>query len=475
MSSFFKNVSFTFASNLICTLISVLVTFILPKGISVENYGYFQLYFFYINYTGFLHFGWADGLFLRHGGTYYESLNKDVFGSQFKIYWIIEILISLIFCFAALYLADGPQRTKVFLLIGASIAFNLPKTYLQYLLQATNRIKEYATLITLERVVFGLFVFVIVCFGEDSFTLAIAADLFGKLIALIYAIFHCRDLLTSRFILDKRIINEIVSNINVGSKLMLANIASLLIIGIVRWAIDQKWDVSTFGKISLTLSISNVMMIFVRSVSMVMLPTLRRIDGQKYATIYNDIKVILFAFMFGGLLIYYPLNVVLLIWLPNYADSLKYMAILFPLCVFEGKLSILVEMYLKTMRLEKKILVSNIVTLVFSVIATIVSVFILENLTIAVMCMLAIFAFRTTLGEYLLSKNLDINFYRNIVVEMVLVVVFICSSWLVGGIKGLLIYCGAYAVFLFVYHKKIATVIKERVLKKSSAEILSQK
>ena len=475
MSSFFKNVSFTFASNLICTLISVLVTFILPKGISVENYGYFQLYFFYINYTGFLHFGWADGLFLRHGGAYYESLNKDVFGSQFKIYWIIEILISLIFCFAALYLADGPQRTKVFLLIGASIAFNLPKTYLQYLLQATNRIKEYATLITLERIVFGLFILAIVCSGKDSFTLAICADLLGKLISLAYAIYNCRDLLASRFILGKNVFKEIVSNINVGSKLMLANIASLLIIGVVRWAIDQKWDVCTFGKISLTLSVSNIMMIFVRSVSMVMLPTLRRIEGQKYASIYNDIKVILFTLMFGGLLIYYPLNVVLSIWLPNYADSLKYMAVLFPLCVFEGKLSILVEMYLKTMRLEKQILFSNIATLVFSIIATFVSVFVLENLSIAVMCMLVIFAFRTTLGEYLLSKHLNINFYRNIVVEMALVVVFVCSSWLVSGIKGLLIYCGVYVVFLLMYRKKIVSVLKERVLKKSSGMFLSKK
>lgn len=468
MSSFFKNISFTFASNLICTLISVMVTFILPKGISVENYGYFQLYFFYVNYTGFLHFGWADGLFLRYGGAYYESLKKDVFGSQFKIYWVIEILFSLFFCFAALCLADGPQRTKVFLLIGASIAFNLPKTYLQYLLQATNRIKEYATLITLERIIFGLFVLAIVCLGKDSFILAITADLLGKLLSLTFALYHCRDLLTSHFIVSKGVFREIVSNINVGSKLMLANIASLLIIGIVRWAIDQKWDVSTFGKISLTLSISNIMMIFVRSVSMVMLPTLRRIDGQKYASIYNDIKVVLFALMFGGLLIYYPLYIVLTIWLPNYAECLKYMAILFPLCVFEGKLSILVEMYLKTMRLEKKILVSNIATLIFSVVATFVSVFILKNLSMAVMCILVIFAFRTTLGEYLLSKHLDINFYRNILVEIGLVVVFVCSSWFVGGIMGLLIYGGAYAVLLLMYRKKIVAVIKDRVLKKAA-------
>lgn len=466
MPSFFKNISFTFASNFICTIISILVTFILPKGISVENYGYFQLYFFYVSYTGFLHFGWADGLFLRYGGAYYDSLNKDLFGSQFKIYCLLEFLFSLIFCFATLCLVEDLHRTKVFLLIGIAIAFNLPKTFLQFLLQGTNRIKEYATLIMLERVFFGLFILLIVCLKKDSFVLAIVADLLGKLVALTYAAYHCRDLLFSRLSFEKKILKEIIININVGSKLMLAGIASMLVLGIVRWAIDQKWDVSTFGKISLTLSISNIMLIFVRSISMVMLPTLRRIDGRKYASIYNDIKVLLFTLMFGGLLIYYPLNVILTIWLPKYADCLKYMAILFPLCVFEGKLSILVEMYMKTMRLEKKILVSNIATLIFSVIATFVSVFILENLTVAVMCILIIFAFRTTLGEYMLSKHLDVNFYRNILIEISLVAIFVCSSWIVGGIKGLLIYSGAYAVFLLMYRKKIVIVIKERVLKK---------
>ena len=466
MQSILKNISFTFVSNLICTLISILVTFILPKGVSVENYGYFQLYIFYVAYTGFLHFGWADGLFLRYGGAYYNELDEKLFGSQFKIYCTIEMLFSVIFCVAALLFVKGPQRTQVFLLIGAAIALSLPKTFLQYLLQGTNRIKEYATLVTLERVVFGFFIVMLVCVGKDSFVFAVIADLTGKFIALLYALYQCKDILFTKFTLTKEVFREIASNINVGSKLMLANIASMLIIGITRWSIEKEWDVAVFGKISLTLSISNVMMIFIRSVSMVMLPTLRRIDGQKYASIYNDIKVCLFALMFGGLLAYYPLNLFLTYWLPDYADCLKYMALLFPICVFEGKLSILVEMYLKTMRLEKRILSSNITTLIFSIIVTFVSIFVLESLSLAVLGMLVIFAFRTTLGEYILSKRLDIDFYRNIAVELFLVTAFVCSSWFIEGFNGCLLYGCAYAMYLLMFRKKIIGVVKERVMKK---------
>lgn len=76
MNKIIKNFSYTLTSNIIAFLISALVTFIVPKVLGVENYSYFQLYLFYVSYTGFLHFGWADGIYLRYGGKYYEELDR---------------------------------------------------------------------------------------------------------------------------------------------------------------------------------------------------------------------------------------------------------------------------------------------------------------------------------------------------------------------------------------------------------------
>ena len=83
------NIAYTLSSNLISLVISMIVTFIVPKQLGVENYGYFQLYMLYANFTGFLHLGWADGLFLRYGGEYYSKLNKRKLGGQFWAYTII--------------------------------------------------------------------------------------------------------------------------------------------------------------------------------------------------------------------------------------------------------------------------------------------------------------------------------------------------------------------------------------------------
>lgn len=459
MHQIFKNISFTFLSNIVCTVVSVLVVFFVPKSVGVENYGYFQLYLFYINYTGFLHFGWADGVYLRYGGAYYKDLDKPMFATQFRLFVAMELLFSIVLCSWAYFFVDLAEKQVVYSLIGISMFLALPKTFLQYLLQGTNRIKEYATLIMIERVVYGSLALLIVFAQKDSFSLIIGTDLIGKFVALLYAFYHCRDIVFGHFGSLKDAFADVFANVKVGIKLMLANVASLLILGVVRWSIEHEWNVSVFGKISLTLSISNIMMLFIRSVSMVLLPTLRRTDSSKYASIYSSLKIGFLIAVLGALLLYYPLNTFLLYWLPAYADSLKYMAILFPLCIYEGKLSLLVETYLKTMRMEKVLLMSNIVTLVFSCLLTVLFVFVLENLTWTVLAILLIFAFRTFLGEFFLSQKLKIKIVRDGLLECFLVSAFVATSWFLNSVVGLIAYCLIYILYVLFYKKELLGLI----------------
>ncbi len=459
MPSVLKNISYTFLSNIVCLMVSVFVAFLVPKTLGVENYGFFQLYLFYINYTGFLHFGWADGVYLRYGGAYYESLDKKLFQSQFGMFCIFEGAISFLFCICALKFTPTTEKTVVFTLIGLCILFLMPKTFLQYVLQATNRIKEYSFLIMIDRVCFGMGALSAVFAGLDCFTLVIAADLLGKLVSMCYGIFQCRDQISLKISVSKMVLKEIYENISVGSKLMFANIASLLILGQVRWSIERKWDVSTFGKISLTLTISNLVMVFIRSVSMVLLPTLRRIDESKYSEIYREMKMGLMFFTFGILFAYYPLFFFLTYWLPEYADCLKYMAILFPICFYEGKLSMLVETYLKTLRMEKKIFFTNLVTLILGTLLTWLTIFYLENLTYAVFAILVVFAFRTSVGEFCLSKRMEISFFKGLFVESFMIACFVFAAWFVDGLSGFLSYLTIFAGFVAVNRSALKSLI----------------
>lgn len=63
-----KNISYSFSANLISLLISAFMVMFVPKLLSVNDYGLWQLFLFYYSYLGFLHFGWEDGIYLRYAG-----------------------------------------------------------------------------------------------------------------------------------------------------------------------------------------------------------------------------------------------------------------------------------------------------------------------------------------------------------------------------------------------------------------------
>lgn len=459
MKSVFKSFTYTFVSNVVSFIISAIVTFFVPKQLGIESYGYFQLYLFYISYTGFLHFGWADGIFLRYGGEYYDKLDKSKFSGQFWLYSGIEIVFGLLICLAGYTLASPQDKAIVLALTGISVFLVLPRTLLQYILQGTNRIKEYATLTVLEKVIYITVVVLSLIAGTHNFIPMILADLLGKGCALLYSIYQCRDILATKPAGLQASLKEAWANISVGIKLMFANIASMLIIGFVRLSIENQWDVTTFGKVSLTMSVSNLLMVFIRAVALVMFPMLRRTNSDKLSGIYNTMRTCLMIPLLGMLIFYYPAKVILSAWLPQYADSLVYMALLFPMCVFESKMSMLIETYMKTLRKEKWLLLVNVTTVSLSVVITLITTYWLHNLDLAVASIVFLLAFRCVFAELLLSTVLDVNVKTDIVLELALTIVFVGASWFVGGIAGLAIYAVAYLVYLFIKRNDVAFVL----------------
>lgn len=454
-----KNISYTFLSNIISFLISALITFLVPKQLGIESYGYYQLYLFYTSYTGFLHFGWADGLFLRYGGEYYDKLDKPKFSGQFWLYSGVEVAFGLLICLAGYALASPRDKAIVLALTGISVFLLLPRTLLQYVLQGTNRIREYATLTVLEKAVYIVVVVVSLVSGTHSFIPMILADLLGKTCSLLYSIYQCRDILTTKPAGFRASLVEAWANISVGIKLMFANIASMLIIGFVRLSIENQWDVTTFGKVSLTMSVSNLLMVFINAVAMVMFPMLRRTSSDKLSGIYNTMRTCLMIPLLGMLVCYYPAKVILSAWLPQYADSLGYMAMLFPMCVFESKMSMLINTYLKALRKEKWLLLVNVTTVSLSVVITLITTYWLHNLDLAVASIVLLLAFRCVFAELLLSTVLDVNVKTDIVLELSLTVIFIGASWFVGGIAGLVIYAVAYLAYLFIKRNDMVLVL----------------
>ena len=463
-----ENITYTFTANILTMLISIIMTLILPKFLGVTDYSYYQLYIFFISYVGFFHFGWIDGIYLKIGGMEYNDLEKSNYVTQFWMLNLLEIIIAAIISIFALFTIKNIDKS--FVLISTSVCgvITILRTYLLFILQSTNRIKEYAKYTRVDRFIYFALVIVFLFLGFKNYKIILYIDIFSKLVALVLCANKMKDIVFGKLNISKNTLLEIFENISIGIKLMLANIASTLIIGVVRFGIQKNWDIETFGKISLTLNISNLLMTFINAVAVIMFPLLRREEKSNLPKIYMIIRNTLMIFLYMMLIFYYPLKLILSTWLPQYADSLRYMALLFPICIYESKMSMLINTYLKSFRKEKSMLIINAISLILSLIVTILSVFILNNLTLAILSIVFLLGFRCVIGELVLTKIMNILIYKDIILETVLTAIFIIFSWFINNMFCSIIYTCFYLIYVFIKRKEIkrTILIFKKILKK---------
>lgn len=456
---FMRNFSYTLISNLISLIVSTLVVIILPRAIGIEEYGYWQLSLFYFSYVGFMHFGWNDGIYLRYGGKEYKELNKQLFFSQFYMLVAFQVIIAaMIYILCNRFITDDG---KIFIIKTTAICMIVVNVryMLLFILQGTNRIKEYARITMLDRIIYIFLIVILLMLEVKDYKLLILSDISAKFLSLIFAMYYCKDIVFNKFSQFTLNFKEALENISVGVKLMFANIASMLIIGTVRFGIERTWDVSIFGKVSLTLSISNLMMLFINAVGIVLFPILKRASIEKLPSVYLLMRNVLMTTLLGALCVYYPLKIILIEWLPKYSDSLMYMVLVFPMFLYEGKMALLINTYLKTLRREKLILKINVISFSLSIISTIITTLVFENLNLAVLSIVILLAFRSVLAEMYISKILGISIIRDILLELVMTIIFVFSGWYFYSWIGILVYLGFYISYLIIKRREINNTI----------------
>lgn len=451
-----KNISYSFCANIFSLLVSIFMVMVVPKFLSISDYGLWQLFLFYFSYLGFFHFGWEDGIYLRYAGTEFLSLDRKLFAGQFYSIILLQLIFAVGVILISLWCSiEDNKRVALIcaILLLPLVNFN---NLCNFIFQITNHIKDYAQRILLERGLFllGVFFFNIIL-KKNQFMYMYYAELFSVFGVAIMGGVICRNLLIPRFYSLKEILRESYENISVGIKLMFANIASMLIVGCIRYGISIGWDVATFGRVSLTLGISNFLLVFINSVSVVFFPLIKKMNEAQRSSAYMKIRNLLTFLLFAALLSYYPVKCIFSWWLPKYADSLIYMSILFPVCVFESKVSLLINTYLKSMRQEALMLKINACSVLVSLIVTFLTVGVFHNLNLTVFSIVVVYAFRCVLGEYMTGRLLGLRLGQDILIDLGMCTIFIATSWIFNSWLCMVFYGLAYCAFLVAKRKAL--------------------
>ena len=454
-SKFLKNLMAAFLAQGISLLTSVCMSFVLPKFLGIMQYGYWQLFIFYTSYVGFFHFGFNDGLYLRIGGKQLEELDSDEIGTQFKLFLIMELVISISAIFISSIYFTNPERRFIWITTAIYLFFTNLASCLGYIFQAVNKTKLFSLSVILDRVFVLLFIMLLLWKKQTDFRPFIVTYTLSKAISLCYCIWHARKIVFSRFKNILESLPDMRLNFSIGIKLTIATIMSMFILGVGRIIIDNIWGIESFGKISLSLSLSNFFLLFIQQVSMVMFPALRQTGNDQQRKIYNNIRSYLGLLLPAIFIAYFPLKFIVGWWLPQYSESLRYLALLLPLCTFDGKMQMLCNTYLKVLRQEKKLLQFNVCAFAMSLCLCAFSGYVLRSMTCVVMSMVVSIIFRSIIAEQFLSRKMGADIRKMMVQEITLVLVFTISAWFCPEPVAFGLTAAAYGIYLFSNRKRI--------------------
>ena len=225
--------------------------------------------------------------------------------------------------------------------------------------------------------------------------------------------------------------------------------------------IDSHMGINVFSKVSFSLSMANFFLLFSSQFAMVLFPELRRVDTRSLSSSFVRIDSILSLILPAIYILYFPLSIFINLWLPHYNDSLIYLGLMIPLCIYDGKMNIVGTTYYKVLRQEGKLLMVNIVAMFISFSLGAVACFVLNNLFLTLLSAVFAIILRSWYSEY----NFYIYFNKKRVVsfafELGLTILFYVSVYLGGYGFGLILVC--YILYVFFYRKFIVGEIKKIV------------
>lgn len=464
-SAFLKNILYAFLAQGIALALSVFMSLIVPKVLNVEQYSYWQLFIFYIGYVGFFHFGLADGVYLRLGGCNYDELDYRELGGELRILFYIQVVLSVSIGIGVVFSDLLFERKYVIVLTIFYMIISNLSIFFGYVFQAVNQTRLYSLSVIWDRII------VIICFGilvyfrvADFYVYVLIYSL-SKLSSLIYCIVKgWRIVFAAKASFQtswKRVKEDILAGINI----MIANIAGSLILGVGRMVVDQRWGIESFGKFSFSLSLTNFFLLFITQISMVLFPALRRVSDEKMKEAYVKLRFLVSVLLPCAFLIYVPMKMFLLNWLPAYEESLQYMVLLLPICTYDGKMQLLCNTYLKVLRKEKQLLRKNIMALTVSVALCLMSGYVFNDVTAVAASMVIAIAVRSVMSELYLSKLMGERLFLQIAGEFALVIVFIAAHFCLSD-------WAAFSVMLFAYLLFLTMTYLKQKLYKNGGKLL---
>ena len=357
----FKNSIHVILMSFITLISGIITTLIIPLLLSVEEYGLYKIFTFYLMFLPVLGFGLIEGAYVNYGDKEQKELRNTDLKKIILQFIAIQIIISII-----LYLVyNHTQLNKVYIyIIWIIIPYNLVLFY-NKILTTTLNFKFFSMTNNANR--FFLLASLLVLWKIDM--LSNVSIMWSYL--LIYSV---QLLITAMFLKDifKRKNNEVSSveeigikqNLIIGIPFMLSFYIGQFALGLDRIFIEYFNDIAEYSYYAFSYSMISVFIVLINSVNSLVYPYLVRINKENWPRVYCLLTFIINS-MFAILIIALgPLVLVIQKILPQYVDAIPVFYLMIPIILLRSQYVLKHWQYYNLLKKQQSLLFINIFILI---------------------------------------------------------------------------------------------------------------
>lgn len=442
-------------SNLTLLLTGVVTSFVLPKILSVEGYGYYKIFNLYLTYVILLQFGIVEGIYIEYGGKKLSDIEQEEFSGYLKTLFVIQVaLAGVIIVFSSFFLQSHLQFIGIALAVNVVI-INLTNLY-QYLSQAI----EHFTELSVRNVIKSILMLVAVLIVYLMYRRFSYAD-YKLYVILLIAInatllmWYLKTYKVISFGKGKIRLLKAMELIRIGFPLCMANIISSLILTLDRQVVSIFFSTTDYAIYSFAYSLLTLASTVVTSIAVVVFSMFKQVDEIILIDNYQKNIDLVSVLVCGMGTIYFPLNIFIRNYLPAYEGSLDIFRIIIPGLMISSSISIVMHNYYKVLNYNFVFLKKSVIILFVSFIANMIAFYLMGTMSSISYTSVLITVVWYVFTEKLLKEKYDISTKGNLLYLIIITIMFYTCSLFESISQGMLWYIIMYCLWTIISKKRM--------------------
>jgi O-antigen/teichoic acid export membrane protein len=283
-------------------------------------------------------------------------------------------------------------------------------------------------------------------FDINDFKVHVVFSVITSYLILFCYLYIYRDLICGYF--KKIAFSElnIIRIFKTGIPLLLSNFISTVILTIDKQFVDFFFTIEDFSIYSFAFSLISMIFFIISSIGILLYPELKKGKVEKFSLSYYILNKLIILIVLMGLIFYFPMNLLITNFLPEFTRSLIIFRIALPMLMFTSSIIVVKHNFYKIYSKNVTFFVIGIIVLLLSIISMYLVVSFFNNIFFITLSSLIISIFWYFILEFYMVIKYKIHWKENTLIITFGLIGFYLSTSINSTYLGII----SYSIFIVV-------------------------